>query len=171
MKGALFFYTKYGSTQQYGQWIAEATGLPMFDVENRAVDPANYDFLVLGSPILYYKLSIRKWVKKHFADIKDKPIIFFSVSGAPAGRKLDQWIADSLPEQLVSRMHHVALQGRQIPEELTLFDRFMLIIGAMFNKDPKAKKEELEGFDYMNKASIAPIVHLVRQLHSSEVLS
>ncbi len=171
MEGAIFFYTKYGSTRQYAQWIAEATGLPIFDVDDKSIDPANYDFLVLGSPVLYYKLAIRKWVKRHMVQIKDKPIIFFTVSGAPAGKKLDRWIGDSLPEQLVSRMHHVALQGRQIPGELTLFDRFMLIIGAMFNKDPEATKEELEGFDYMNKGSIAPIVDLVRQLHSSEVVS
>lgn len=32
MNGAIFFASKYGSTAQYAEWIAEATDLPMFDV-------------------------------------------------------------------------------------------------------------------------------------------
>ena len=34
MKGAIFFASKYGSTAQYSNWLAEATGLPVFDVNN-----------------------------------------------------------------------------------------------------------------------------------------
>ncbi len=166
MKGALFFYSKYGSTKQYAQWIAAETGLPLFDVQDAESYPANYDFLVVGSPILYYKLAIGKWIKKHFAAIKDTPIIFFSVSGAAKGKRLDKWIGDSLPSHMISRMHHVALRGRQIPEQLTLYDRMMLLIGALFNRDAQAKKEELKGFDYMDRSSIAPIVDLVQQFQS-----
>ena len=171
MKGAIFFSTKYGSTAQYANWIGEATGLPAFNVKEADIDLSTYDFLILGSPIIYYKLSIHKWVKKHLASIESKPIIFFSVSGAGAGPKLDGWIADSLPENFISKMNHVALRGRQIPEELTLYDRMMLKIGGKTNKDPQARKEELEGFDYMDKASIEPILKLVEQYQKSEVLT
>ncbi len=171
MNGAIFFSSKYGSTEQYANWIGEATGIPVFNVKNNKVDLNKYDFLVLGSPIIYYKLSIRKWVKRYLADIENKPIIFFSVSGAPAGEKLNRWIADSLPKYFISRMNHIALRGRQIPEELTFFDRMMLKIGALINKDPEASKQELEGFDFMDKSSIEPIVNRVQQFQQSEVLS
>ena len=56
MKGAIFFSTKYGSTAQYANWIGEATGLPVFNVKDADADLSTYDFLILGSPILYYKL-------------------------------------------------------------------------------------------------------------------
>lgn len=170
MKGAIFFSSKYGSTAQYANWIGEATGLQVFDVKNAGGDPSKYDFLILGSPIIYYKLSIRKWVTRHLANLESKPIIFFSVSGAPAGEKLDGWIAESLPESFIKHMQHVALRGRQNPEELTWYDRMMLKIGASQNKDPQARKEELEGFDYMDKSSIEPIIKLVQQLQLAEVL-
>ena len=171
MKGAIFFSTKYGSTAQYANWIGEAIGLPVFNVKDAEADLSTYDFLILGSPIIYYKLSIHKWVKRRLQSIESKPIIFFSVSGAGAGPKLDGWIADSLPENLISKLNHIALRGRQIPEQLTWYDRMMLKIGALTNKDPQARKEELEGFDYMDKSSIEPILKLVEQFQLSEVLS
>ncbi len=171
MNGAIFFSSKYGSTAQYANWIGETTGLPVFDVKDANADPSKYDFLILGSPVIYYKLTIHKWVKRHLVSIDSKPIIFFSVSGAPAGPKLDGWIADSLPENFISKMNHVALRGRQIPEELTWYDRLMLKIGALTNKDPEARKQEFEGFDFMDKSSIEPILKLVEQFQISEVSS
>jgi menaquinone-dependent protoporphyrinogen IX oxidase len=165
LKGAVFFASKYGSTKQYANWIAEATDLPVFDINKTKTNLSKYDFLVIGSPIIYYKLLNRKWMKANSAIIVKKPTILFTVSGAPAGVKLDGWIANSdLPSNLISKMKHVALLGRQIPKELTLFDRIMLKIAGLKNPDPKAKKEELFGFDYMDKSSIAPIIKLVQQL-------
>jgi len=169
MKGAIFFSSKYGSTAQYANWIGEATDLPVFNIKDDKTDLSTYDFLILGSPIIYYKLSIHKWVKRHLQKIESKPIIFFSVSGAGAGPKLDGWIADSLPEDFILKMDHVALRGRQIPEELTLYDRIMLKIAGMANKDPQAKKEELEGFDYMDKSSIEPILKQIEHYKLSAV--
>ena len=171
MKGAIFFSSKYGSTAQYADWIAEATGLPVYDIKQGNADPTKYDFLILGSPVIYYKLTIHKWVKKNLTKLGNKPIIFYSVSGAPAGEKLNGWIADSLPKEFISRMYHVVLRGRQIPSELTWYDRIMMKIGAMANKDPQARKEELKGFDYMDKSGIEPIVDLVGKFQLSEVLT
>lgn len=169
MNGAIFYSTKYGSTAEYANWISEATGLPVFNVKDAKADPSKYDFLILGSPIIYYKLTIHKWVKKHLKSIDKKPIIFFSVSGAPAGEKLDGWIGNSLPKYFIVNMDHVALQGRQKPDQLTLYDRTMLIIASKFNKDPKARKEEFQGFDFMDKSSIQPIVELAEQFQITEV--
>ncbi len=168
MKGAIFFWSKYGSTQQYANWIGEATELPIFDVKDTNADPSKYDFLVLGCPIIYYKLPIHKWVKRHIGSIDSKPIIFFSVSGAPAGPKLDGWITNSLPENFVSKMNHVVLRGRQMPSELTWYDRMMLIIAALTNRDPEARKQEFKGFDFMDKSTIEPIIKLVQQFQLSK---
>jgi len=158
MKGAIFYSSKYGSTAQYASWIAESTGLPVFDAIDGHGDPYKYDFLILGSPIIYFKLIIRKWLKEHWTEIKQKPILFYSVSGSPAGKKLNNWISKSLPQEQISQMHFVYLQGRQIPKELTLFDRTMLQVAGFFNPDREAGKQESEGFDFMDKSSIEPIV-------------
>ncbi|MGB5708133.1 MAG: flavodoxin domain-containing protein [Arenicellales bacterium] len=168
MNGAIFFSGQYGSTAQYADWISEATGLPMFAVNDANADPSKFDYLILGSSVIVYKLSIRKWARANLASIENKPTILFTVSGAPAGAKLDGWIAGSLPESLTSKMKHVALRGRLRPAELNWWVRLILRIGAWKNDDPEAKKEELLGFDYMDKSSIKPILELVQQIQSSE---
>ena len=47
----------------------------------------------------------------------------------------------------------------------------MLKIGALKNRDPEARKQELEGFDFMDKSSIEPIIKLVQQYQSGEAVS
>jgi menaquinone-dependent protoporphyrinogen IX oxidase len=168
MKGAIFFSTRYGSTAQYAQWIGEATGLPAFDVDEASADPSEYDFVVLGSPVIYHKLMFHKWVKRNLASIMSRPAILFSVSGAGAGPKLDGWIAGSLPAELISHVEHFALRGRQNPRELGWYDRVMLIIGGLKNPDPVVSREELKGFDYMDKSSIKPIVESIGRLQGDE---
>lgn len=171
MTGAIFFSGKYGSTAQYANWIGEATGLPVLDVNDSNTDPSKYDFLILGSSVMIYKLTIRKWVKRNLAGIKNKPIILFTVSGAPSGPKLDAWIAESLPANLTPQMEHVALPGRMDPKEINWWARLVLKIGAWKNDDPEAKKQELEGFDFMEKSSIEPIKGLVQQFQAGETTS
>jgi len=169
MDGAIFYSTRYGSTAQYAEWIAEATGLPVFNIKDKNADPSKYDFLVLGSPVIYHKLYIQKWVKKNLSIFGDKPIIFYSVSGAGPGKKLDSWMAKSFPTDFINRINHIALLGRQNPKELNLYDRVMLIIGSMLNPDPKASKEERKGFEFMDQSSITPIVEQIKQLLAKEV--
>lgn len=164
MTGAIFYATRYGSTGQYARWIAEAVGLSAYDVRDSGADPAYFEFLVLGCPVIYHKLMVSKWVARHHDAISGKPVVLFTVSGAPAGKKLDGWIADSLPHDLIRRMHHVALRGRQDPKELNWFDRIMLIIGGLKNPDRQAGREELHGFDFMDKDSIQPVVDLIEAL-------
>lgn len=168
MNGAIFYATSYGSTADYANWIAEATGLPAFDINKHYSAIKDFDFLVLGSPVIYHKLLFRKWVQRNQAAMASKPVILFTVSGAPAGAKLDGWIADSLPPRLIRRMHHVALRGRQKPGELTLYDRMMLIIGRLKNPDRQAGREELYGFDFMDRDSIGPVVDLIEELQHED---
>ena len=160
MDGAVLYATKYGSTAEYANWIGQATGLPVFDVRKEAVDPNEFDFLILATPVIYYKLLITDWVQRNLSKLARKPIIMVTVSGAPPGPKLDAWVGDSLPAEFIANATHVGLRGRQIPGDLTWFDRAMLIIAAWKNPDPVASQEELNGFDYMDKDSIAPVVAL-----------
>ncbi len=167
MDGAIFYATRYGSTAQYADWIAGATGLPAFNIDATEESPAEYDFVVLGAPVIYHKLSNAKWVRRNLGLLATKPVVFFSVSGAGAGAKLDGWIANSLPRALIRRMTHIALLGRQNPNDLTLFDRLMLVIAGTFNRDRKAAREEMHGFDFMDQSSILPVVDAIETLKSA----
>ena len=166
MRGAVLFSTRYGSTAQYAAWIAGATSLPVYDLDKSRLKLSDFDFLVLGSPLIYHKVMFHRWVKRNLDDILGRPTVFFSVSGAGAGSKLDGWMADSLPAAFMSHVSHVALRGRQNPKELSRFDRVMLIIGGLKNPDRQAAKEEMHGFDFMDKASIAPVLERIQKLQA-----
>ncbi|MER3318259.1 MAG: flavodoxin domain-containing protein [Allomuricauda sp.] len=169
MNGAIFFSGKYGSTEQYANWIGEATGLPVFDIKDPNADPSKYDYLILGSSILFFKLSNRKWVSANLSKLKGRSKILFSVSGAGPSDKLNRWVANSLPSELFSQMEHVALRGRLDHSKVSWWVRLLLLIGSLINPDPKASKEERNGFDYVDKESIEPILKLVRKSKHREV--
>lgn len=164
MKGAVFFSGQYGSTAQYANWIGEAAGLPVFDVQKPAPNPANFDFLILGSSVVVFKLTIRHWAKRHLACLLSRPVILFTVSGAPPGTKLNGWVGNSLPESFASHTEHYALRGRLDLKSVSLWHRIVLRIGAWRNKDPQAKREELEGFDFMDRSKLEPILERICQL-------
>ena len=161
MKGAIFYSGTYGSTEQYAQWISEDTNLPVYHINDSNADPAQFDFLVLGSSILYFKLSIRHWVRRHKDVLDHKAKILFSVSGAGPGYKLNKWIVNSLPEDLLNQMEHIGLRGKLDHSKVSWSVKLMLWIGALFNPNPEASKDERHGFDYMDKSSIAPIIELI----------
>ena len=170
MKGAIFFSGKYGSTAQYAIWIGDGTGFPVFDIKDPKADPSKYDFLILGSSILYFRLTIRNWVNENLTRLQGRTRILFSVSGAGPSNKLNWWVAQSLPSGLTAQMEHVALRGRLDHSKVSWWVKQMLWIGSLFNPDPEARKDERYGFDYVDKDSIEPILDLVRQFTQQEAL-
>lgn len=168
MKGAIFFSGKYGSTEQYANWIGVATGFPVFNIKDSNADPSEYDYLILGSSIIYFKLSIRKWAEANLSKLNGRSKILFSVSGAGPSDKLERWVTKSFPTVLLSQMDHVALAGRLDHSKVNWLIKLSLWIGSLFNPDPQASKEERYGFDHVDKESINPILEMVRQFKNSE---
>ena len=171
MKGAIFYSGTYGSTEQYAKWIGEATDLPVFSCKDPDSDPSDYDFLILGSSIILFRLTIRKWIRAKWEGIRGKPTILFSVSGAGASSKLERWVARSLPKEMISRIDHVPLKGKLDHSKISWATRLFLKIGSLFNPDPQASRDERYGFDYVEKKSIAPIVQLIHQFQDAEVFA
>ncbi len=170
MTGAIFFSGKYGSTEQYAKWIGEATGLPVFDIKDTNADPSKYEYLVLGSSVLFFKLTIGKWSKANLAKLNGRAKILFSVSGADASTKLNRWVIASLPSALLSQMEHVPLRGKLDHSKVSWWLRKILWVGSLFNPDPQARKDERGGFDYKDQSSIEPIVRMIQGVQSNRRL-
>ena len=140
MSGAIFFSGKYGNTDQYAKWIGEATGLPVFDIKDPNADPAKYEFLILGSSIIFFRLTIRKWAKAKLAKLEGRSKIFFSVSGAGASAKLSRWVKASLPPVLFSQMEHVPLRGKLDHAKVSWWLRKILWVGSLLTPTPKPER-------------------------------
>lgn len=86
MNGAIFYATRYGSTAQYAEWISVATGISAFDVNKTDADPSAYDFVVIGSPVIYHKLPIRNWVIRKMPSIETRPVVFSPLPARQRGQ-------------------------------------------------------------------------------------
>ncbi len=170
MKGAIFYTGKRGSTAQYAQWIGQATGLPVFDANNTQADPAEYDFLILGCSVILMRMTIRKWVRANWDAIKQKPTLLFSVSGVTADDPLLQkWLDASYPDELVKQSPHFGLGGRLDLSKLNWWMKIFMRIGAYTKPTAEKKRDMLEGFDRVDKASIAPIVEWANTLKAKTI--
>ena len=159
MKAAIFFSGKYGSTRQYAQWLGESTGLPVYDLRKDNPEILNYDLLILGTSIVIGKPTIAKWMKTHWEKLWGRNLLLFSVSGTKPGHPdLQTWMHTRLGEEILSQVDYVPLRGRLNPAELPWWVRAILKMGARVIKDPAAKKRMSEGFDYMDRNSISPIL-------------
>ena len=61
-------------------------------------------------------------------------------------------------------MEHFAFRGRLDLKTVGWFTRMVLKVGAMANKDPEASNDEFNGFDYMDKSAIDPLVARIERL-------
>jgi menaquinone-dependent protoporphyrinogen IX oxidase len=166
MRAAIFFSGKFGSTREYAQWLGEATGLPVFDVRKDPPEPWNYDLLILGSSVMVGKPTISKWVQKNWAQLNGRQLLLFSVSGtAPEDPDLRTWMKRGLGEEIFSQMDYVPLRGRMVLSELPLWSRILLKGLARVIKDPEESKRMTEGFDYMDRESLEPILRWYEKYH------
>ena len=164
MKGAIFFTGKFGSTKQYAQWISEHTSFPVFDLNKENPDPTDYDVLILGSSIIIMKPTIRKWLTAFWPVIKNKPIMLFTVSGiSPGHPDLQKWIHDSFSNEILMNITHIPLRGRLNLKEMPWLTRQILKFRALVEKDPDTKVRMKEGFDFVVKSNISPILKWVSQ--------
>ena len=162
MKGAIFFTGKFGSTQQYAHWISEHTSFPVFDLNKENPDPTDYDLLVLGSSIMLMKPTIKKWLTTFWPVIKDKQIVLFTVSGTNPGHPdLQKWVNNSFSKDILMHINHIPLRGRLNLEEMPWYTQFLLKLGALVEKDAETKQRMKEGFDYVVKSNISPILKWV----------
>jgi len=164
MKGAIFFTGKFGSTHQYAQWISEQTSFPVFDLNKEHPDPSPYDLLILGSSIMLSKPTIRKWLTAFWPIIKNKKVLLFTVSGTKPGHPdLQKWLHNSFSKEIIENIDYIPLRGRLNLEELPWFTRLILKLGAKVEKNQETKQRMREGFDYVVKSNIFPILKWVSE--------
>ena len=162
MKAAIIYSGKYGSTRQYAEWMREETGIPIYSDLQQPPDLADLDFLVLGSSIVVGTPTLKKWLFRHWEAIGDKPALLFTVSGTEPGHPdLISWLNTHLSPEMLAHFKYVPLRGRLEVAALPWWVRTMLRLAARMMKDPDAARRMKEGFDYMDRDSIKPILEWI----------
>ena len=165
MKGLVIYKGKYGATKQYAMWIGQELQLPVASADRfHTNELMKYDYFILGSSVYIGKLEIKDWLKKNFYVLQNKKIFFFQVAGSPVEQleKRQSYNKASLPPSILKNIQFYYLPGRMIMRNLSVWDRFMLKMGAKLVKDPMEKKAMLNDFDHVKKEKVIPIMEGVR---------
>ena len=165
MKGLVIYKGKYGATKQYAMWISQELQLPVASADRfHTNELMKYDYFILGSSVYIGKLEIKDWLKKNFYVLQNKKIFFFQVAASPVEQieKRQSYNKASLPPSILKNIQFYYLPGRMIMRNLSVWDRFMLKMGAKLVKDPMEKKAMLTDFDHVKKEKVIPIMEGVR---------
>ncbi len=161
MKTLVVYSSKHGSTAQYAQWIAEdlgASALPIKKAGRQDLDGAEQ--LVIGSSVQIGKLTISSWLQSHWAALKGKKLVFFSVSGTKPEetQKIGEIFDKSMTAEMKERMKRFSLWGRMRMDDMPRIIRWMMKNASKMEKDPQKKADMMAEFDGVKRENVGPVV-------------
>ncbi|MBS1527326.1 MAG: flavodoxin domain-containing protein [Bacteroidetes bacterium] len=170
MKGIVIYKGKYGATAQYAEWIAEALYLPLYDLDKQFIDQLETrDTIIIGSPVYVGKLLVKNWLFKNARLLKNKKILLFIVCGAAGDKiKQEQVIKQNLPGWLAKSGEIYFLPGKVDMKKLSWWDRFLIRMAAMMQKDPTKRQAMRRGYDAVKREHINDLIKNVLHYANTE---
>lgn len=130
MNAIVIYKTKYGSTKQYAEWIAEDLGCSAVDAKKVKVDDLlGYDTIVYGGGLYAEVINGVSLITKNIEKLKDKKIIVYTTGITPSdvrayydGEVLEKNFKNGVPENVKI----FNFLGKMVLDELTFVHRAAL---------------------------------------------
>ena len=161
MNAVVLYMSKYGSTKQYAEWIAEELGADIFRADSFASENfASYDTVVFGGPVFGGAIMGIAKVAENMHILKDKQLIIFTVGiTSPNAEKI---LADLLEKNYNdSMMKHAEtfhFQGALESEKLTLGHKVLL---KMVNSSMRNKLDLHQ--NHVSRDAVMPLIESVKK--------
>ena len=126
MRPVVVYQSKYGSTKQYAQWLAEALSCRLYEAEKmNAENLAEYDTVIYGGGIYAGAINGIEMLKKSCRFLCDKNIILFTCGIAdpklPANAaQIQESINRILPDDLKKKQEYFTCAASSIMQNCTL---------------------------------------------------
>lgn len=173
---AVVYFSRYGHTQRYAQWIAAALGADLLEGRRiRGEQLAKYKALVLGGGLYAGSVDGIRRMAPWAEASKAKRIAFFAVGICPGAEKEVAGIWEkNLPPPLRERVGTFYLRGGIDLKGLGLIHRMMMkMLFSMLRKKPREEQTESDlgllaleksrgGQDFSSRAAIAPLVDYIK---------
>lgn len=164
MSGIVVYRSSTGSTKDYADWIAAATGFKAYESRDASIPWAEADTVVIGSPIIALKPALTGWISKNWDRMKDKRVVLFTTSGAdPADTPVNEWIEKALPESVRSGMKVFPLPGRFDYARLKGMGKAMIWIAANLFRSEDVKNQIKNPIDGVKKEKLTPLLEYLRK--------
>lgn len=146
MKTIVLYKSKYGSTENYAEWIADALDCEKAETGSIAVEVLiDYDCILIGGGIYASGLKGIKWLKKNFSQLRNKKIAVFAVGASPYNKENADTVAKANLQGEMSEIPFFYLRGKWDEANMTFVDRKMC--GMLKKGIEKKPKAELEGWE------------------------
>jgi len=171
---AVVYRSKYGTTKQYAQWIAEECGAELF--ESRSVTPlelARFDAIAFGGGLYAGGMLGIRLTKKFLKIAEERTVIAFSV-GASLGtpKDIETITRRNFTAEESARVQYFHLRGGLFYSKMGVIDRLgMSVLVAITRRTPEGQRDEeanaliaTYGKDtsFLDRRTIAPIVEALK---------
>jgi menaquinone-dependent protoporphyrinogen IX oxidase len=151
-KALVLYFTKYGSTKKYAEWIAEELKGDVFDIKDvRQNQLYDYDIIILGSALYAGNIKGTDLLVTHYEKIKDKKLIFFTCGVADYSKTencdgIYKRLEEAIPKNILDSIKVFYLRGSINYKKLSFVHKIMM---GMVRK--MALKKGLDNLNEENK--------------------
>ena len=170
----IVYASRYGSTQTYAEWLAEALSCPATPLKQTTPQELfAEDKLIFGSGVYASGLAYRSWFHTYALQLKPKIVLAFAVGASPFDRDaLEALKKHNLPPAL-QEIPFFYLRGRWDESRMSFVDRTLcrLLKRSVKKKDPavlqpweQALLETQSGYgDWMDKNALGELVEAAKR--------
>jgi menaquinone-dependent protoporphyrinogen IX oxidase len=168
------YYSKYGTTKKYAEWLASELGGDVYGIKNVTYDILkNYDTVILGSALYAGKISGINILLENYETLKDKKLVLFTCGVADYSKieninAVNKRLENEIPENIRKSIKVFYLRGGIDYKKLSLKHKVMmgLLKKMAMKKGIDEMNEETKEFmetygktvDFMDKNNINEIV-------------
>jgi len=171
-KALVMYFSKYGSTKKYAEWIVAELNGDIYDIKNVKYDILeNYETIILGTAIYAGKIEGMNIIINNYEKIKDKKIVIytcglFDYSKIENINAIKTKIVNILPDKIAENIKIYCLRGGINYKQLNPAHKILMwMMKTMIMKTEKLKEENkdfLETYgkiiDFTNKDNINVIL-------------
>lgn len=170
---AVLYKSKYGSTERYAQWIAEAVKADCFGVDSIVIDAVTeYDTLVYCGGIYAGRLLGFSLIRKNYNRLKNQKLIVVAVGVTSKKETAVNEIRDRNFHPAMAAVPLFLLRGGLNYPKMSLIDKTIMFFLVKYLKFRKLDQidDDAKGLvttfgksvDFMNKQEIVPVIQAIK---------
>lgn len=175
MSTVVVYKSKYGSTKQYAEWIAEELGCEALDAKNVKIDDLEkYDTIVYGGGLYAEIINGVILLTKNMDKLEDKKLIVYSTGITPLKYReyYDKLVIEkNFKPEMLEKIKVYNFLGKMILDELTIVHRTALktLKKIMQGKENPTEMEKLlvelcdANGDFSDREAIKDLVEYAKQ--------
>jgi len=168
------YKSKYGSSEKYAKWIAEALSADIFKSNQIRPDKLEkYTTIIYCGGLYVGGILGFSLIKNNYSKLRDKKLIVVAVGATLKNDDiLGELKSKNLSDEMINNVHFFLLRGGLNYKKMNPLDRFLMYLmhKSIKRKDPEKLDNDSKGIlatygkvvDFTDKREIAPIVDVVK---------